>query len=242
MQNNLVEINKKLIEIISQEKGCFGRIDTWGQRPTEYEYVGYELTEDFLPTLEKISDEQRKNLVVIVCYFEMHAGPLKSLLETKQKDQLDRFYSEIAWSHFMTVVMFGMLEIAVKGKRGISLDKKGKKIKKFLQDNLSHEIKESIAERYKVNKIFDYKKEIKSFSDAVDHVWFQIRSGFIHDAGIESRGLEWNTLDGIGTKENPLTIKSDVPMQEWLQITWQAILNSYGYKGLLKLPKYKRNI
>ncbi len=241
MKNDLDATKEKLIEILSQEKGYFGRVRTWGQRPTEYEYIGYELTEDFLPTLQKISDEQRKNLVMIMYYFEMHVHPLRDLLETKQKNQLDKLYSEIAWSHFMTVVMFGMLEIAVKGERGVWLGEKGKKIKKFLQDNLSDKIKEDIAERYKVDKIFDYKKEVKSFSDVIDHMWSQIRSGFIHDAGIESKGLEWNTFEGIGTKENPITIRSDVPIQEWLQITWQAILNSYGYKGLLKLPKYKRN-
>ncbi len=83
----------------------------------------------------------------------------------------------------------------------------------------------------------NYKKEIKNFSDVIDHLWYQIRSGFIHDAGIESKGLEWGTLSGIGTKDDPITTKHDVPMEEWLQIIWQAILNSYGYKGLLQHPK-----
>lgn len=240
MKSNLEKTNEKLIEILSSEKGYFGRIFTWGQRPTKYEFIGYEPTEDFYPTLEKMTPEEQRNLVNIMNYFEMHICPLRNLLEIDKKDGLDKFYSEIAWSHFATVVMFGMLEIAVKGKRGVQLDEKGKKMKKFMEDNLSDKIKESITKRYKTDKIFGYKKEIKSFYDVIDHMWSQIRSGFIHDAGIESKGLEWHSLEGIGTKENPITIKSDVPMQEWLQVTWQAILNSYRYKGSLELPKYKR--
>ncbi len=237
MSDDLVKINQRLIEILSPKRGYFGRVYTWGQRPTEYEYVGYELTEDFLPTLQGMSEDQRKNLAMIMSYFEIHAHPLKYLLDTNQKEQLYKLYSEIAWSHFMTVVMFGMLEIAVKGKRGVWLDKKFQKIKSFLENNLSKKLKESIAERYSVEEMFNYKKEIKNFSDVIDHLWYQIRSGFIHDAGIESKGLEWGTLSGIGTKDDPITTKHDVPMEEWLQIIWQAILNSYGYKGLLQHPK-----
>lgn len=240
MSNDLEKINRKLVEILSQEKGYFGRVFTWGQGPTEYKYIGYELTEDFLPTLQKMSDSQRENLTRIINYFDIYALPLKTLLVTSEKEQLYSFNYETAWSHFMTVIMFGMLEIAVKGKRGLFLNKKGEKIKDFLEINLPKEIKENIAERYSVEEIFKYKKKIKNFSDVVDHLWGQIRSGFIHDVGIEARGLEWHWFEGIGTKDNPMTLKSDVPMQELLQITWQAILNSYGYKGVLKLPKLKK--
>lgn len=239
MSNDLEKINRKLVEIFSQEKGYFGRVFSWGQGSTEYNYIGYELTEDFLSTLQKMSDSQRENLIRIINYFDIYALPLKTLLVTNEKEKLYSFNYETAWSHFMTVIMFGMLEIAVKGKRGYFLNKKREKIKNFLEINLPKEIKESIAERYHVEEIFKYKKKIQNFSDVVDHLWDQIRSGFIHDVGIEARGLEWGWLEGIGTKENPITFKSDVPMQELLQITWQAILNSYGYKGILKLPKLK---
>jgi len=66
-------------------------------------------------------------------------------------------------------------------------------------------------------------------------LWSQIRSGFIHDAGIEAIGLEWITIEGSGTKDNPIKLKQNVPIQEFLRMTWQAILNSYGYKGSLEL-------
>jgi len=241
MSNDLEKINRKLVEILSQEKGYFGRVFTWGQGPAEYEYIGYEFTEDFFSTLQKMSGDQRENLIRIINYFEIYALPLKNLLVTSEKEQLYRFNYETAWSHFMTVIMFGMLEIAVKGKRGYFLNKKREKIKNFLEINLPREIKVSIAERYSIEEIFEYKKKIQNFSDVVDHLWDQIRSGFIHDVGIESRGLEWHWPEGIGTKDSPITFKSDVPMQELLQITWQAILNSYGYKGVLKLPKIKKD-
>jgi hypothetical protein len=51
--------------------------------------------------------------------------------------------------------------------------------------------------------------------------------------------MEWTTLRGIGSQEDPIVLGSDVPMQELLQITWQAILNSYGYTGQLILPTYE---
>jgi len=237
---NVKEINQKLLELISPERGYFGRVFTWGQRPTEYEFIGYELSEDFFPTLKNMSKAQRKNLIDIMNYFEIHAHPLRNLINIRQEHQLYKFYSEIAWSHFMTVVMFGMLEIAVKGRRGVELKNKGSKIKSFLEENLSKETKKSIVERYSIEEISDYKKEIKSFSDVINHLWHQIRCGFIHDAGIESKGLEYGTLIGMETKNDPIRTKNDVPMPEWLQVTWQAILNSYGYNGSLNLPEYKK--
>lgn len=239
--SEIIKINQKLVEVLSQDKGYFGRVDTWGQRPTKYEYIGYELTEDFLPTLEKMSDEQQKNLTMIVTHFEIHAHPLKNILAAEEGEHtLYKFYSEISWSQFMTVVMFGILELAIKGKRKSWLNSKRQKIVKFLEDNLPIEVKNDIAKRYKVEEVFKYNKEIKTFSDVINHLWYEVRSGFIHDGGIESRGMEWSSLKGMGSQEDPITISQDVPMQELLQITWQAILNSFGYKGQLKLPKYKR--
>lgn len=44
----------------------------------------------------------------------------------------------------------------------------------------------------------------------------------------------------MGTEDDPIRTKTDVPMPEWLQLTWQAILNSYGYKGKLEHPKLNR--
>lgn len=237
----IVKINEKLIEVLSQEKGYFGRVDTWGQRPTKYEYIGYGLTEDLIPTLEKMTDEQRKSLTMIVMHFEIHAQPLKYILMAEEGEHtLSKFYSEISWSQFMTVVMFGMIELAIKGKREGWLELKRQKIIKFMEDNLPTETKDDIAKRYKIDEVFKYGKEIKTFSDVIGHLWDEVRSGFIHKGGIESRGMEWSSLKGMGSQEDPITISQNVPMQELLQITWQAILNSFGYKGQLKLPKYKR--
>lgn len=232
------KFNGNLIEMIGPECGFFGRVNTWGQRPTEYEYIGYVLSQDFLPTLKQISPEQRKLLAMIMIYFEMHMRPLKRLLE-KEKEHLYNFYSDHAWSHFATMVMFGMLEIAVKGERGIWLKSKGVRIREFLENNLPSEIQVDIAKRYKVEELFKPKKPITDFGSVVDHMWEEVRGGFVHDAGIQSRGMEWSTLKGLGSKEDPIRIHSDVPMQEWLQLTWQAILNSLGYKGTLELPRYE---
>ena len=245
MTNDIARINQNLIEILSPEKGYFGRIYTWGQRPTKYEFIGYKLTKDFAPTLQKMSEDQLNNIKKIMVYFEIHAFALKELLLAREKERFTQFYYEVAWSHFMIVIMFGMLEIAVKIQKGAKFDNygnlknKGNEIKKFLENNLIKDFKDSITERYSVDKIYKYKKQIKTFSDIIDHLWHQVRSGFIHDAGMESKGLEWHQLEGIGTKDNPIEFKNDVPMQELLQMTWQAIFNSYGYKGVLELPRYK---
>lgn len=239
MSVGIKNINKKLEDIIGPEKGYFGRVHTWGQGLTEFELIGFVPTENFKSMLSAMTDEQRINLVMIMNYFEIHMHPLKNLLNTDEPLHLYNYYSQIAWSHFATVVMFGMLEVAVKGKKGLSLENKGKKIKKFLEDNLSEERKQDITRRYSTEEIFNYKKA-ETFSGVVDHMWKHVRCGFVHDVGIESKGLEYIILTGIGTKDNPIRPKSDVPMPEWLQVTWQAILNSYGYRGLLEHPKINR--
>jgi len=154
-------------------------------------------------------------------------------------EQLYKFYSEIAWSHFATVVMFGMLEVAVKGQKGLWLKKKGEKIKKFLEDNLPQDVKDDVVRRYSTEDLFKHPKH-QTFGEVIDHLWGNVRGGFVHDVGLESKGLEYGTLIGMGTKDDPIRTKTDVPMPEWLQLTWQAILNSYGYKGKLEHPKLNR--
>lgn len=239
MSESVQKINEHLKNILSSEKGYFGRVSTWGQTANEYEPIGFVPTEDFEPMLSSMTDEQRKNLVMITTYFEIHAHPLKNLLNAEKSEPLYKLYSEIAWSHFATVVMFGMLEVAVKGQRGLWLQKKGEKIKKFLENNLPNETKDDVVRRYSTEDIFKHTKH-QTFGEVIDHLWKNVRGGFVHDVGLESKGLEYNSLVGIGTKEEPIRIKQDVPMPEWLQLTWQAILNFYGYKGKLENPKLER--
>lgn len=239
MTDSNQRINQHLKDILGPEKGFFGRVPTWGYTPNKYEPVGFVPTEDFEPMFSSLTDEQRKNLVMIMTYFEIHASSLKKLLNADEPEQLYKLYSEIAWSHFATVVMFGMLEVAVKGKRGLELRGKGAKIKKFLEDNLPQETKDDVVRRYSTEQIFNHKKH-GTFGEIIDHLWGDVRGGFVHDVGLESKGLEYQSLIGLGTKEEPIRIKSDVPMPEWLQLTWQAILNSYGYKGKLEHPKLER--
>jgi hypothetical protein len=243
MSENVQKINQHLKEILGPQNGYFGRVSTWGQGASEYESIGFVLTEDFEPVLSSMTNDQRKNLFMIMTYFEIHIHPLKNLLNAEKSGTLYKFYSEIAWSHFAMVVMFGMLEVATKGQKGLWLKNKGKNIKKFLENNLSQEIKDDIVKRYSIEEIFERAKP-KTFGEVVDHLWEQVRGGFVHDVGIESKGLEYNSFVGVGSKEEPLRIKQDVPMPEWLQLAWQAILNSYGYKGKLehsKLDKDKNN-
>ncbi len=236
MSNSVQEINQKLKDVIGPNNNYFGRLQIPLKSPAEFKQLGIIPTEDFEQMLFNITEEQQKNLVMIMNYFEIHTRPLKNMLDFDEKEQLYKLYSEIAWSHFATVVMFGMLELATKGKRGLWLNNKGGKIKKFLENNLSDDTKKDIVSRYSTEDIFKRKK-ITNFSDVIDHLWENIRGEFIHDAGVESKGLDYETLVGIGTKDDPICIKTDVPMQEWLKITWQAILNSYDYKGILQFNR-----
>lgn len=247
MEDRQNKIKHRLEEILSPQKGYFGRIITGGKGPAKYEYVGYELSSDFSETLEHMSAEQLKNLVKIINYFSIHADPLRRLIfiDENKDEGVDRFCSDLAWQHFITVVMFGMLEVATKESKYASLDKNGNlknkeaSIINFLKNTLPCELQEDITQRYKTEKIFGKEERFKTFSEVISHLWKKVRSGFIHDAGIETRGFEWHTLEGTGSKEIPIMMKSHVPMQELLQISWQAILNSYGYTGSLQLPKYK---
>lgn len=240
----LLKIKNKLIDVLSADKGYFGRIDTMGQRPNRYEFIGYELDTDIMPILEALSDNEIKCLVKIINYFEIHVNPLKKLIDRGDKQNLYDFYSDWAWSHFMTVVMFGMLEVAAKNTPSCVVwrdkqkghIKKNKSIEAFLIKFLPVDTRDSIVKRYKTeNDVTLY-----SFTDVTKHLWDEVRSGFVHEASVHPIGMEWIVLsDGIGTKENPIQIAGYVPMQELLQITWQAILNSFGYTGLLKIARYK---
>lgn len=238
-EEEIIKFNSQLIELLSQESGLFGRVNSYGQIPENQEYTGYTLSEDFLPILRSLSEKKRKTLAMVMIYFEMHMRPLRKLLDWEaEKWQLYRFYSEIAWSHFATLVMFGMLEIAIKEQRGVHLKSKGFRIREFLEKHLPSEKKTDIAKRYKVDELFNT-KPITDFGSVIDHMWFDVRGGFVHDAGVQHRGMEWSTLEGIGTRERPLRVEFDVPMQEFLQITWEAILHSFGYNGTLELAKIK---
>lgn len=239
MSESVQKINQHLKDILGPEKGYLGRVSTWGYTPNKYEQIGFVPTEDFEPMLSSMTDEQRKTLAMIMSYFEIHAHPLRNLLNANETEQLYKLYSEIAWSHFATVVMFGMLEVAVKRQRGLWLEGKGAKIKKFLEDNLPQETQDDVVRRYSVEEMFGHTKP-KTFGGVIDHLWKNVRCGFVHDVGLESKGLEYGTLVGMGTEDDPIRNKTDVPMQEWLQLTWQAILNSYGYKGKLEHPKLNR--
>lgn len=238
MTPELQKINQYLKNILGAEKAYFGRIRIWelGQKPDEYKDIGFVPTEDFMPLLKSLTEEQRKNLVRIATYFEIHARPLKNLLNA---DDPEKLYTEIAWSHFATVIMFGMLEAVVKIQTWAkfnkyeNLDPKGSQIRKFLEDNLPQETKNGVIRRYSTEDIFNHKKAT-SFGEVVDHMWEHVRSGFVHNMGVEHKGLDYGTLIGMGTKDDPIRSKTDVPMQEWLQMTWQAILNSHGYTGKLE--------
>lgn len=243
-----ITITKNLIKLLSKESGLFGHVKTWGMKKEPYEFLGYELSESFTPTLELMNDIQRKNLFSIMSYFEIHAKPLKEILLAVQSknNNFETLFYETAWSHFMTVVMFGILEVAVNIspqkilKTSGYLDKK-KSIKQFLSTYLSNEKQEDIAKRYYIEPYLSSRKPVKSFSEVVDHLWDEIRSDFVHEAGLQSKGLDWATFGGgVGTQDDPITVHTDVPMAELLKIAWESVLGSYGYKGFLKPHKYKK--
>lgn len=233
-EQELEKFDTHLVEMLGPKCSFFGRVNSNGQISTEHEYIGYLLSEDFLPTLKEMLPEQRKTLARTMIYFEMHMRPLRKLLDKEtEKEELYRFYSKIAWSHFATLVMFGMLEVVVKGEGEIKRGEKLVRIKKFLERNLPPEKMDDIPKRYKVDKLFN-PRPITDFGSVIDHMWFDVRSGFVHNASIQHRGTEWSTLEGLGTREDPLRVQYDVPMQEFLQLSWEAILHSFGYKGALK--------
>ncbi len=241
-------VEKSLTKLLSKESGLFGHVRTWGMRKEPYEFIGYELSETFVPTLESMTDVQRKNLFSIMAYFEIHARPLKEILLVVQSkgDSVETIFHEIAWSHFMTIVMFGIIEVAVKISPSAITNKSGylkkrESIQAFLSEHIPIEKQKDIAKRYYVEPSLSSKKSVNSFPEVIDHLWFEIRSGFIHDVGLQSKGLDWTAFGGgIGTEDDPITVHTDVPIAELLQITWQAVLTSYGYKGFLKPHNYKK--
>ncbi len=244
MQKNRQQTHQKLIEILGQENGYFGRVFNWGEEIRPYSNIGFEFTEDFDSTLCIMTDKEHDSLKRIMTYFELHMRPLKNMLSSSDYEhRINRFSTEIAWSHFSTVIMFGMLEIAVKGGPRAGLDgygnlkDKGRCLRDFLDQNLPEETKRDITSRYS-NRGTSLNERSQSFITILDHLWREIRSGFIHEGSIHSIGLENIEFShSAGTREDPIKITSNVPMYEWLQMTWQAILNSYGYTGKLVHPR-----
>jgi hypothetical protein len=243
-------ITKSLEKLLSKEGGLFGHVKTWGMQKEPYEFIGYELSEDFAPTLRVMTDVQRKNLFSIMTYFEIHSKPLKEILLVVQSknNNIETIFHETAWSHFMTIVMFGMLEVAVKisplaikNEKGYL--KKQESIRVFLLTHIALEKQKDIAKRYFIEPSLSLKKSVSSFSEVIDHLWSEIRSGFVHEAGLQSKGLDWTAFSGgVGTKEDPITVHTDVPMAELLKITWEVVLVSYGYKGHLRPHGYKKDL
>lgn len=218
-----------------------------GLRNEEYVNIGIELSDDFCPILESMDINQYSNFFKVVTYFEIHASPLRKLFLIDERDFLDRFNSEIAWSHFMTLILFGMIEIACKrvypeevNKKG-DLKEKGKNIKKFLNQFMDKELRLDVAKRYKVDDKFSEGINIEKFDDVVDHLWGNIRCGFVHDATIESKSLESYSMSGMGSEDDPIILTTDVSVHEWMKIIWQAILKSHGYIGTLDYCKIKYN-
>lgn len=246
MNYDLERIYPTLLNILSIQNGYFGRVPTMGQRPEPYSYIGFKLSESFKSSLQQMSEKQLKSLTSIMTFFEIHMHPLKNLLIASDNEHLlHQFSAMTAWSHFSTIVMFGMLEIAVKNECMAELNQhggvkyKGKEIYEFLEHNLSSEMKKGVTDRY-ANKGTRLEKRSESFKAIVDHLWEEIRSGFVHEGSIHSIGLEYTELNNAtGSLHDPTEITSNVPMQEWLQLTWQAILNSFGYKGQLLHPNIK---
>ncbi len=247
-KSNLIKVNEKLISLLSEETGLFGKIYSWGYGTNEkYVNVGVELSDDFYPVLENMDINQYSNFFKIITYFEIHASPLSKLFHINEKDFLDEFYSKIAWSHFITLILFGMIEIACKrvypdevDTRG-NLKEKGNNIKKFLNQYLADELKLDITKRYKVDDTFSEGVNIEKFDDVINHLWSSIRCGFVHDATIESKSLESYSMSGLGSKEDPIRLATDVAVHEWIKIIWEAILKSHGYLGTLEYCKIKYN-
>lgn len=229
-------LNNKLKEVFAKSNGYFGRVYTWGQTETKYVSIGCAPDVDTLGFIQQLNEQEKKNLTRLLTYFEMHGKALKYMLGAETDNQLDNWFIETSWSHFATVIMFGLLEAAIKTveKKGALDDKlydKGNEIKNFLEKYISQEQKISIVEHYKSANVIPTK--LSNFSEVIDDMWNEHRSGFIHSVGVHAVPLEPHSVSGIGTKESPLSFPRQVAMYEWLILAWQAILNAYGYKGKL---------
>ncbi|QQS22736.1 hypothetical protein IPM19_03850 [bacterium] len=162
--------------------------------------------------------------------------PLKSILESHTEMSLDRFYAETAWSHFAIVIMFGLLEVAVKVGKGIAIEDflgdKGREIKAFFVKYLDVERQTKIAEDYKP---IDDTRKLTTFEDVVQDMWDEYRSGFVHSVGVHSVPHEPVSFGDGGEKDGipVIAISKEVPVFTWLIITWQAIFKSLGFKGNL---------
>lgn len=237
-EKSIEKVNQSLLRVLSKENGYFGRVFTWGHGANDYEYIGYELTKDFYPVLEDMSSKEIDSLVKIINYFQIHAAPLKEMLPLERSSELPDIFAPTAWSHFMIIIMFGMLEVVAKQSEHKILKDNGymhkfKSVKAFLRDNLPTDVKKEIVKDYKTPD----GSQLDSFDDILWHLWQDLRSGFVHEAEIKSLGLEWTEIEGMGTENEPLEFNKNIPMQEWMRYTWLAILRNYGYEGRIELPE-----
>lgn len=230
------KIQKKIEELFDSSQGLFGRVDSWGQTQAKFVRIGCVFDTDLILFLNKLSELQQRSLTRMLTYFEGHMKPLKRMLDTHSESLLDRWFTETAWSHFSVVIMFGLLEAAVKtielkSDFDTKLYDKGNEIKKFLVKHISLEQQTEVVKNYKSKDPAPAK--FNNFSEVIDDMWNEYRSGFIHSVRVHAVPLESYSISGIGTKKDPLSFPRQVAMYEWLILTWQAILNAYGYKGKL---------
>lgn len=231
-------IKERFRNIFTPSSHFFGRTRAFWKAENKFEWVGCVPESGFYDFLGSLSDEEQMQLAKILTYFEIHMGPLRLLLENSE----DEIPEGLAWSHFATIIMFGMLEVAVKiieknAKFDSRLYDTGKELYSFLDKYLENETKESIKRRYKKDQYASNPAPSESFQEVVQHLWAEIRCGFAHSVGIHSVGLEFGGLRLAGEKDGVpvITNWSNVPMSEWLVVTWKAILTSYGFNGRLAL-------
>jgi hypothetical protein len=236
------KINDKLNEIFAVSNGYFGTVDTWGLQAAKYVNIGCVPSLETLDCVKALNVKQLNDLMRMIVYFEMHMKPLKSMIDVQSENTLDKWHKQTAWSHFATVIMFGLIEVAVKTielNKDIDeyLNEKGKNIYSFLNKYISEEQQADIVQRYKSKNTIFNRPNVTNFKGVVADLWDEFRSGFVHSAGVHSVPLEPTSITNGGqTKEGYqiMALHTEVPMYEWLIIAWQAILNSYGYKGKLK--------
>lgn len=227
MEDNL-KLKERFIDIFSPSSHLFGRVRTHGRSENKFEWNGCAVDKYTFDFVDRLSPAERKDLAKILTYFEIHMRPLRLLLEE------DEILNEIAWSHFATLIMFGMLEVAVKVRQeGISsdskLENKGRKIRDFLELHLPDSTKQALTQRYKTNIIRDKSVRKGNFKEVTQHLWEEVRSEFTHSAGIHWLGFEFGGLEQSNEKGGTvITFWQDVPIQEWLILTWQAIFHSFS--------------
>jgi len=211
---------------------------------------------------------ERESFSKLLAFFCFHMKPLSRL--NIKDDTINDFFGPMVWSNFSLVVMMSVLEKYTKGRykrkeflellienipinseeQLIMLSAEQRKtnpppsvlrFSELFSKNLEEKEIDRIIKNYMAEKQSSGEIKISSIEEVFKHLWEEVRSGFIHNVGLESIYNE-STIFKLSKKPGVITVSDNLSMSNFLFLSWKAIFRHLGYAGEMNSNYTKKEI